>query len=35
MAADMVFVAGIALCAFGMWPWGLGLIGLAVWAVWH
>lgn len=29
MGSDLMLVAGIVLCAFGMWGWGLGMIAVA------
>ena len=34
MGVDLFFVAGVVLCAFGMWWWGLALIGLALFVAW-
>lgn len=31
MSSDLFLVAGILMLAFGLWPWGLLCIGLAVW----
>ena len=29
MSSDIFLMGGIALCAFGAWPWGLVCFGLA------
>jgi len=34
MGEDLFFEAGVVLCAFGLWWWGLPLIGLALFVAW-
>jgi hypothetical protein len=34
MGIDLFLVAGIVLCAFGLWGWGLPMIAFAVWIGW-